>query len=90
MYRESDASVALASRNIAGASMRVFEPSGAAGPGIGWQNLKAGDIEGDGRDEVVLVRPSKYRVYNRPESDDHYYEVSGSFKASFAIGDLDN
>jgi len=89
MYRESDASVALASRNIAGASMRPFEPAGADSPGTGWQNLKAGDIEGDGRDEVVLLRPSKYRVYNRPEADDHYYEVAGSFKASFAVGDLD-
>jgi len=38
---------------------------------------------------VILVRSSKYRVYDRPETSDHFYEVAGSFRRSFAVGDLD-
>lgn len=90
MYRDrSDVEITLASRNIAGAGMRAFEPAGTNSPGGGWLNVKAGDLDGDGRDEVILVRSSKYRVYDRPETSDHFYEVAGSFRRSFAVGDLD-
>jgi len=89
MYRDrGDVDITLATRNIAGAGMRSFEPSGANSPRGGWLNLKAGDLDGDGRDEVILVRPDRYRVYDRPETDDHYDEVLGSWGVSCAVGDL--
>jgi hypothetical protein len=89
MYRDrGDVEITLASRNIAGSGMRSFEPSGGNSPRGGWLNLKAGDLDADGRDEVILVRPDKYRVYDRPEIDDHYYDVLGSWGASCAVGDL--
>jgi hypothetical protein len=90
MYRNRNSvEITLSSRNIAGAAMREFEPAGGNSPGGGWLNMKAGDLEGDGRDEVILVRSGKYRVYDLPEATDHFYDVSGSFRASFAVGDLD-
>jgi len=90
MYRNtSDPVLNLVARNPSGAAMRTFEPSGANNPGGGWLNLEAGDLDGDGKDEVILVRSSKYRVYDMPEASDHFYEVTGSFKGSFAVGNVD-
>ena len=90
MYRNrNDVEITLSSRNIAGVAMRAFEPTGGNSPRGGWLNVKAGDLEGDGRDEVILVRSDKYRVYDLPEATDHFYDVAGSFRASFAVGDLD-
>ena len=51
--------------------------------------METGDLEGDGRDEVVLVQQTKYRVYNSPETNDGFSEVSGSFKGPFEIGNID-
>ena len=90
MYRNrTDVDIALISRNIAGAAMRTFEPAGANSPRGGWLAMETGDLEGDGRDEVILVRSTKYRVYDRPEASDTFYEVSGYFRGSFAVGNLD-
>jgi len=90
MYRNrTDVEITLTSLNIAGVAMRTFEPTGANSPYGGWLDLEAGDLEGDGRDEVILVRPSKYRVYDMPEASDHFYEVGGSFKGDFAVGNVD-
>jgi len=90
MYRNrTDTDITLISRNIAGAAMRTFEPAGANSPYGGWLAMETGDLEGDGRDEVILVRSTKYRVYDRPEASDTFYEKSGSFKGPFAVGNLD-
>lgn len=90
MYRNrTDVDITLTSRNIAGVAMRSFEPTGANSPYAGWLDLEAGDLEGDGRDEVILVRTSKYRVYDMPEASDHFYEVGGSFRGDFAVGNID-
>jgi len=90
MYRNrTDVDVTLVMRNPGGAAMRVFEPAGANSPHGGWLDLEAGDLDGDGIDEVILVRTNKYRVYDMPEASDHFYEVAGSFRGSFAVGNVD-
>ena len=90
MYRDTDdADITLIARNPLGSTMRTFEPTGTNSPHGGWLDLEAGDIDGDGRDEVILVRSSKYRVYDRPEASDNFNDVSGSFKGSFAVGNVD-
>ena len=90
MYRNTaDVDVTLVARNPAGSTMRTFEPTGTNSPHDGWLDLEAGDIDGDGRDEVILVRSDKYRIYDRPEASDSYNDVSGSFLGSFAVGNVD-
>ena len=90
MYRDTDdVDVTLIARNPLGSSMRTFEPTGSNSPHGGWLDMETGDIDGDGKDEVILVRSDKYRIYDRPEASDNFNDVSGSFRGSFAIGDLD-
>lgn len=90
MYRKTDDPVLnLVARDPHGTLPRVFEPSGANNPGGGWLDLETGDLDADGKDEVILLRSTKYRVYDRPESSDYFYEEDGSFKGDFAVGNLD-
>jgi len=90
MYRDScDVEITLIARNPAGAAMRTFEPTGSNSPGCGWLEMETGDIDGDGKDEVILVRSNKYRIYDRPEASDSFNDVSGSFRGSFAVGNVD-
>lgn len=76
----------LATRNPSGASMRDFEP---AGLGPNWTDVDAGDLDGDGRDEAVIIRESSVRYYPQPETNNDYLEYSGSWKSAVAIGDVD-
>ena len=78
--------VQLATRNPSGASMRDFEP---AGLGPNWNDVDAGDLDGDGRAEVAIIRESSVRYYPQPETNNDYLEYSGSWKSSFAIGNID-
>lgn len=90
MYRPNSLPIVnLVARNPKGASMRAFEPAGAFNPGGGWADMEAGDLDGDGRDEVVLVRSNKYRIYDSPDTNDGFGDTAGSFGGSMAIGDLD-
>jgi hypothetical protein len=90
MYRPTIQPVIhLVARNPRGQNMRAFEPVGAFDPGGEWLELEAGDVDGDGRDEVVLVRGTRYRIYGSPEADDTFVDVSGSFRGSFAIANVD-
>jgi len=90
MYRPSyDPILNLVARNPKGAAMRAFQPAGAFNPGGGWLDMEAGDLDGDGKDEVVLVRGTKYRIYDSPDTSDAFGDVLGSYGASLAVGDLD-
>jgi len=56
----------------------------------GYASGAGGDVDGDGRDEIVIMRDNTIRVYNQPErnasSTDHSYLTN---KDSILIGDLD-
>ncbi len=73
-------------RNISGTSMRGFEPSGL---GPGWFNLAAGDIDGDGRDEPVILRPTVVRLYMQPEVNDSFEDISGNWRQWFVLANVD-
>ncbi|WP_423225952.1 BACON domain-containing protein [Candidatus Amarolinea aalborgensis] len=78
--------VQLAIRNPSGTSMRDFEP---ANLGPGWNDVDAGDLDGDGRDEAVIIRDASVRYFPQPEVNNDYLEYTGSWKSSFAIGNVD-
>ncbi len=76
----------LASRNPSGTSMRDFEP---ANLGPGWNDVKAGDLDGDGRAEAVIIRDTSVRYYPQPEINNDYLEYTGNWKSSLAVGNVD-
>ncbi|MCC6169053.1 MAG: hypothetical protein IT329_17655 [Caldilineaceae bacterium] len=41
----------------------------------GYQGGAGGDIDGDGRDEIVLVRDSRIRIYTEPEKSARFEEI---------------
>lgn len=73
-------------RNISGSSMRAFEP---AGLGPGWFNIAAGDLDGDGRDEPVILRQTMARFYPQPEINDSFQDISGNWRPSFVLANVD-
>ncbi len=41
----------------------------------GYQSGAAGDIDGDGRDEIAIMRDSRIRIYTQPETDSTFEEI---------------
>jgi hypothetical protein len=59
-------------------------------PDNGFRVGAAGDIDGDGRDEVVIMRSDRLRIYDTPESTVAFREVPATTNAqTILIGDLD-
>ena len=45
-----------------------------------WKQVRAGDVNGDGRDEIVILRFDRFRVYPQLWQNESYTEVSGSYR----------
>lgn len=73
-------------RNISGTSMRAFEPTGL---GPGWFNVAAGDLDGDGRDEPVIIRETMVRFYPQPEINDSSQDITGNWRQWFVVANVD-
>lgn len=56
-----------------------------------WLKILAGDTDGDGRAELVVMSPSEYRIFTQPGSNMNFEPHGGSYIASgeFALGNLD-
>jgi hypothetical protein len=67
--------------NPAGPAMRNFELATGYG-GSAWSLVRTGDLDGDGKAEVVILRSNAYRMYMQPDQNDLYQEVPGSFRIS--------
>jgi hypothetical protein len=81
-----DPRAALVVRNPAGAGVRTPELA----IGRQWRRVAAGDIDADGKDEVVVLSAGEYRIYNQLEINDNYVPVAGSFLENvLAVGNLD-
>jgi hypothetical protein len=65
--------------NPAGNGMRDFQQ--AIGYGVtAWKQVRLGDVDGDLRDEPVVMRPDRYRIYWQVELDDSHTDYPGSYK----------
>lgn len=56
-----------------------------------WNGIQAGDIDGDSRDELIVMSPSAYLIYNEPATSNGFTAYTGSFisTGSFAVGNFD-
>ncbi len=76
-----DVRVSLLALNPNGAPMRAFEQVIGQGA-TAWKLVRAGDLDADGRDEIVVLRGDRYRIYTEPELSDSFTDIAGSFLVS--------
>ncbi|MBV7330877.1 hypothetical protein KFU94_22060 [Chloroflexi bacterium TSY] len=57
----------------------------------GWQRGAGGDVDGDGKDELIIMRPDKIRIYNDPirTMNDTFEAVVATNNRSIRTADLD-
>ncbi len=68
--------------NPSGAAIRGFQES----TGYTWPYftlVRMGDVDGDGRAEVVIERTDRYRIYYQPETDNSYTDCTGAFHTAY-------
>lgn len=79
--------VSLLLVNPAGATVRTFQQAIGYGA-TAWKLVRAGDVDGDGRAEAVVLRGDRYRIYTEPASNDGFVDVTGSFYTSATTSNL--
>ncbi|HEY66233.1 MAG TPA: hypothetical protein G4O02_16905 [Caldilineae bacterium] len=86
---KTDNGIAFIMRNYGTDAVPTFERR----IGRDWKAVVAGDVDGDGRAEAVLLSASKIRIYVSPEIDNSYLHVAGSYRTTgrspIALGNLD-
>ena len=45
-----------------------------------WKQVRAGDVNGDGRDEIVILRSDRFRVYPQLWQNEGFIEFPGSYR----------
>jgi hypothetical protein len=45
-----------------------------------WKQVRAGDVNGDGRDEIVILRSDRFRVYPQLWQNESFREFPGSYR----------
>ena len=73
-------STSLLMVNPAGASMNSFEQATGAGSAA-FRIVRTGDTDGDGKDEIVILKGDRYRIYTDPDVGSQATETTGSFYA---------
>ena len=81
--------VALTSRNYGGDPMSVQFNELANQTRFG--NINAGDTDGDGKDEVIVMAADEYLIYTEPATSLSFQSYPGLYSTSlnFAVGNLD-
>lgn len=56
-----------------------------------WNGIQAGDVDADGRDEVIVMSPSAYLIYGQPDVSTASTNFPGAYSSTgiFAVGNLD-
>jgi hypothetical protein len=72
------ATTSLLMVNPAGASMNSFEQSTGYGS-ASFKIVRTGDTDGDGKDEIVILKGDRYRIYTEPNVGSQATETMGSF-----------
>ena len=87
---DGTAIIALTSRNYGNDNNQVIEFNELAGQ-TRFGNIQAGDVEGDGRDEVIVMASDEYIIYTEPASSTTRQSYVGAYSTSlsFAVGNLD-
>ena len=73
-------STSLLMVNPAGAAMNSFEQPTGAGS-TAFKIVRTGDTDGDGKDEIVILKGDRYRIYTDPNVGSQATETIGSFYA---------
>jgi hypothetical protein len=89
-------STSLLMINPAGAAIRPFEQVIGYGTSA-WKLVRLGDTDGDGLDEIVVLRGDRYRIYTDPHANDLYTDYPGNYKTiattsnlpTMAVADID-
>lgn len=56
-----------------------------------WNGIQAGDLDADGKDEIIVMSLNEYLVYNQPDVNTAAVSFPGSYSNTgrFAVGNLD-
>ena len=73
--------------NPAGASMNPFEQATGNGSAA-FRIVRTGDTDGDGKDEIVILKASTYYLYYQPEVDSKMTPTPGSYYTPGSVSNL--
>ena len=79
--------VSLLMVNPVGVAMNAFEQVTGAGSAA-FKIVRTGDMDGDGRDEIVILKGDRYRIYTEPNVDSRAMETLGSYYAPGTVSNL--
>ncbi|MCD6291723.1 MAG: VCBS repeat-containing protein [Anaerolineae bacterium] len=86
---ETTDGVSLIMRNYGADAVPGFEER----IGRNWKAVRAGDVDGDGKAEAVILSASQIRIYTSPDVNKAYTTIAGSFRtigpSPIALGNLD-
>jgi hypothetical protein len=56
-----------------------------------WNGIRAGDVDGDGKDEVIVMSSNEYLIYMQPDVNTLATSFPGAYSTTgnFAVGNLD-
>ncbi len=81
------AKTSLLTVNPAGAAMNAFQQSTGYGSAA-FRIVRTGDTDGDGKDEIVILKADRYRIYTQPDVDSQATETTGAFYATANVSNL--
>jgi hypothetical protein len=80
-------STSLLMVNPAGVTMNSFEQATGAGSAA-FRIVRTGDTDGDGKDEIVILKASTYYLYDQPEIDSKMTPTPGSYYTPGSVSNL--
>ena len=81
------ATTSLLTVNPVGATMNPFEQATGYGS-TAFKIVRTGDTDGDGKDEIVILKGDRYQIYTEPNVDSRSTETTGAFYATTTVTNL--